>query len=112
MPSKNDADRVAAHTNGFAVRDMRIARYYSIVDFAQALSDATGRPINPNTISNIEAGRRDASPELEAAMAHVLRCKVTTLVRCPGCVVCAQRGNRCPVCERQARESVAREVAA
>lgn len=79
MPRKRTSEQV----HGPAHRRIRERSGYSVGSFAQAVSDECGFKVTSQTISNIEAERRNPSPELLDAMAHVLRCKKAELLRCP-----------------------------
>lgn len=74
-------------TNLINYRALRTIRQRSgfdtLTQFAQALRDEEGVDVHPDHLSNIEKGRKNASPSLLAAMARVLRVTVTTLLNHP-----------------------------
>lgn len=63
--------------NPEALRAMRLLAGYSVAAFAAQLGTTPGH------ISNIEAGRRGASPALAKQMADVLRVPVAALLSIP-----------------------------
>lgn len=57
---------VPVKTNGAAIKELRVACGWRQVRFAKAIQ------ISPAYLSNIEAGRRQASPEVRVRIAEVL----------------------------------------
>jgi transcriptional regulator with XRE-family HTH domain len=79
MPRKRTSEPI----HGPATRLVRERSGFSVGGFVEALRLECDIKVTSQTISNIEAGRRNPSPELLDAMAHVLRCRKTDLLRCP-----------------------------
>jgi transcriptional regulator with XRE-family HTH domain len=61
-------------TNGAAVRALRLAMGWRVCRFAEAAR------ISPQYLSNIEAGRRQASPEVRVRIAAALGVPLSAIV--------------------------------
>jgi transcriptional regulator with XRE-family HTH domain len=69
--------------NPAALKAIRVRSGMSLVRLAASASEHTEKPVNPDHLSNIEAGRRNPSEALAVALAMALKVELPAILANP-----------------------------